>query len=231
MTIQPASPMLLTDIPYEPNIEELTDWLRIKRDAHLAELRELAAAAQAVARPKALVRLAFIEDRGEDTVTVENVTFTSRVMAVNLAPTNRVFVYTATAGTELAAWGQSIPDMLHHFWADIIQEQALHQALQTLRNHVAARYQIEKLNTMNPGSLEDWPMPEQRPLFDLLGDTEATVGVRLLDSYLMAPQKSVSGILFEADKDYFNCQLCPRPDCPNRQAAYDSEKFEREYSG
>ena len=45
---------------------------------------------------------------------------------------------------------------------------------------------------MNPGSLADWPMREQRPLFGLLGDTDAAIGVELMESYLMRPTKSVS---------------------------------------
>ncbi|MFC1959766.1 vitamin B12 dependent-methionine synthase activation domain-containing protein [Chloroflexota bacterium] len=230
MTTQSSPPTLLTDIPYEPNLDELATWLRISNDAHRAELRDLAAAAQTIARPKALYRLAFIDSRTDNAVTVAEATFTSRILTVNLTPTNRIFPYTATGGTELEAWGRSITDMLHNYWADAIQEQALHFALQALRDHVTQRYQPADLSTMNPGSLEDWPLPQQRPLFDLLGDTEVAIGVQLLDSFLMAPTKSVSGILFEAEKDYYNCQLCPRSDCPNRQAPYDSEKFEREYN-
>jgi hypothetical protein len=144
-------------------------------------------------------------------------------MVANLEGTHRVFAYSATAGTEIENWGSSIKDMVHHFWADLIQEQALRTALQTLRAHIKSQYQTEKLSSMNPGSLADWPIQQQRPLFDLLGKTHEALGVQLLDSYLMRPTKSVSGILFEAEKDYFNCQLCPRSDCPNRQAPYRSE--------
>ena len=42
--------------------------------------------------------------------------------------------------------------------------------------------------------MADWPIEEQQPLFRLLGDTERAVGVRLTDSMLMVPTKSVSGI-------------------------------------
>lgn len=230
MTHDPSAPTLLTDIPYAPDIDELAGWLRISKEKHLAELRELAAAAGQIARPKALVRLAFIGARTEETTAVAESTFTSRVMAVNLRDVNRVFPYTATAGRELEAWGRGLPDMLARYWADTIQEQALHAALAALHEHVMAQYQIPKLSTMNPGSLEDWALPEQRPLFDLLGDTNEAIGVQLSDSYLMTPAKSVSGILFEAEKAYFNCQLCPRPECPNRRAPYDADLYAQKYA-
>lgn len=230
MTNHTTTAALLTDITYKPDMDELAKWLHISKDEHLVELRALALAAQNIARPKAMFRLAFIRERTEDTVTAGDSTFTSRVMAVNLRDINRVFAYSATAGTEIEAWGRSVKDILHRFWADMIQEQALHAAIQALRDHVADQYRTQKLSTMNPGSLEDWPLQQQRPLFDLLGNTKEAIGVQLLDSFLMAPTKSVSGILFEAEKDYFNCQLCPRVDCPNRRAPYDRDLYPEKYA-
>lgn len=230
MINDPHAPTLLTDIIYTPDIDELAGWLRVSKESHLAELRELAMAAGQIARPKALVRLAFIGARAEDRTVVAESTFTSRVMAVNLRDVNRVFAFAATAGRELEAWGQAIEDMLPRYWAGMIQEQALHAALQALHDYLLAQYQIEKLSMMNPGSLEDWPLPEQQPLFDLLGNTNEAIGVQMSDSYLMAPAKSVSGILFEAEKAYFNCQLCPRAECPNRRAPYDAALYAEKYA-
>jgi predicted transcriptional regulator len=82
---------------------------------------------------------------------------------------------------------------------------------------------------MNPGSLTDWPLREQRALFSLLGDVQATVGVELTNSLLMVPTKSVSGIFFPAEESFASCQLCPREACPNRRAPYDPELYDRKY--
>ena len=54
---------------------------------------------------------------------------------------------------------------------------------------------------MNPGSLADWPLREQRPLFGLLGDVQAGHRRRADASLLMMPTKSVSGILFPSRGD------------------------------
>jgi hypothetical protein len=75
---------------------------------------------------------------------------------------------------------------------------------------------------MNPGSgnRNFWPIGQQRQLFQLLGDVEASVGVRLTDSFLMTPNKTVSGILFPTDVPFVSCQLCTRENCPRRRAQY-----------
>jgi hypothetical protein len=82
---------------------------------------------------------------------------------------------------------------------------------------------------MNPGSLADWPIGQQVPLFSLLGDTERAVGVRLSSSLLMIPRKSVSGFQFPSEETFASCQLCPRSVCPNRRAPYDNALFEEKY--
>ena len=82
---------------------------------------------------------------------------------------------------------------------------------------------------MNPGSLADWPLSEQRVLFALLGDTQDAIGVQLTSSLLMVPTKSVSGIIYPTAETFASCQLCPRRGCPNRRAAYDPQLFEQKY--
>ena len=73
---------------------------------------------------------------------------------------------------------------------------------------------------MSPGSLEDWPITEQTKLFSIFGDTERLIGVRLTDSMLMVPRKSISGILFPSEEGFTSCQLCDRERCPGRKAPY-----------
>ena len=81
---------------------------------------------------------------------------------------------------------------------------------------------------MSPGSLEDWPIEQQAPLFEMLGDVEDLIGVKLNDSLLMLPAKSISGIYFPTEVSFFSCQLCPRERCESRKATYDP-KLAEEY--
>ena len=83
------------------------------------------------------------------------------------------------------------------------------------------KYRPGKMSSMSPGSLQDWPITQQSELFRVLGDVESEIGVRLTESYLMLPMKSVSGLCFPTETSFESCQLCPRDDCPGRAAPYD----------
>lgn len=192
-------------------------------------LKELVQQAQAIARPKALYRLAYIDECGDDWVVLDGVKFKSRVMRVNLGDLQRVFAYVATCGVELAEWAQSVEDFLHRFWVDAIMEYALFGAMQALEADLVSRYLPGQLSAMNPGSLADWPLSEQQPLFELLREVKDVTGITLTDSMLMVPFKSVSGIFFATQETFASCQLCPRPVCPNRRAPYDPALFEAKY--
>ena len=81
---------------------------------------------------------------------------------------------------------------------------------------------------MSPGAAEAevWPIEDQAPLFQLLVDVEESVGVRLTESLFMVPTKSVSGIRFASERDFRSCQVCRRPRCPRRAAAFDAALWE-----
>jgi hypothetical protein len=119
--------------------------------------------------------------------------------------------------------------MLFHYWADVIKEAALRSAIQAVYAHMDEHYHLPHASNMHPGSLEDWPLIEQRPLFSLLGDTEGAVGVHLTESCLMVPTKTVSGMRFPLEESFESCMLCPRPNCPSRRSPYDPDLFQRKY--
>jgi len=222
--------IVLDEIPFQPDVALLQERLRIRPGtSYVGRLERLVSDAAAVARPKALYKVALIDDKGDDYVVLDGVRFDSRVLRVNLEPVHRVFPYVATCGRELHDWAETIDDMLLRFWADTVNELALRSARDTLDAHLVERYQPGQTATMNPGSLGEWPLQQQRALFKLLGDPHAAIGVQLLSSCLMVPQKSVSGIQFSTQEGFFNCQLCPRGDCPGRRAPYDAELYDKKY--
>ncbi len=222
--------VVLDAIPFAPNMGALLRTLRLKPEGrHADRLRELAAQAKAVARPKAMYREAYVEARDEDSVTIDGVRLTSRVLRVNLEQAQRAFPFVTTCGRELVAWAETFEDMLERYYADTIMEAALRVAQRAFEADLEARFAPGRTSAMNPGSLAEWPINEQRPLFALLGDVRATIGVELTDSYLMVPVKSVSGLRFPTEARFENCQLCQRPQCPSRRAPYDRELFEKRY--
>jgi hypothetical protein len=226
-----AETVIVEDIPFQPKFESLARKLRVKEgSANAEELRRLLEEAQAVARPRALYRVAYVSSRTEESVSLDGQMFSSRVLRVNLEDVHRVFPYVATCGMELHDWKSSIDDMLQNYYADTINEAALNAAREALKTHLIEQYALGHTATMSPGSLEDWPIRQQRPLFALLGDPEDAIGVRLSDSMLMIPSKSVSGIRFPTEDRFESCQLCPREGCPSRKAPYDEDLYEKKFS-
>ena len=221
---------ILNDIPFDPDVAQIMKTLHIKEGTgHAEDLKSMIDSARAVARPKGLYRLAFIESSGDDFIVADGIRFSSRVLRVNVGDSQRVFPYIATCGRELEEWSAGISDMLQKFYADAIKESALRIAIKAVTDHIDALYAPGPTARMSPGSLEDWPIYEQAPLFRLLGDPAADIGVELMDSYLMTPTKTISRMMFPTEQSFENCQLCPRGNCPSRRAPYDEGLYDRRY--
>ena len=221
---------ILDEISFEPDLPRLMKRLRIKEgSASHAELLQMIETAQSIARPKAFFLLGYVTDRGEDWVSIAGVRFNSRVLRVNLEGSYRVFPYLATCGQELQEWAEGIDDMLVSFWSEAVKVAELFCDIRALDDHLEACYQPGEMASMSPGSLVDWPIEQQQPLFNLFGAHAGRIGVRLTDSLLMTPTKTVSGIRFTTQVVFESCQLCPREGCPGRRAIYDPELYDSRY--
>lgn len=214
----------LDDIPFTLDAELLMEQLRVQRGTRSAgAFAELLDRVVQVARPKAVYEVAYVDDKGDDSVVLNGVRFTSRALRRNLDPVERVFAYVVTCGTEADAITVPEGDMTQALWLWTIKETLVHGAAEYLYGHLATRYQLSHWAAMHPGSgdADVWPIEQQRQLFSLLGDVEALIGVKLTDSMLMVPTMSESGIVFATETDFATCQVCHREDCPRRQAPFD----------
>jgi hypothetical protein len=222
--------VVLDPLEYRIDRPSMLARLRLKEGSGRAgNVEGLIREAEAVAHPRAIYRMAFIESRGDQHVVVEGLRFESRVLKVNLNNLHRFFAFVVTSGRELDAWANVKTDLLERFWADSINEAVLNSARSFLDRHLQECYGLTKMARMSPGSLPDWPLEEQRVLFELLGDTGKAIGVELTESLLMVPVKSVSGIVFANEEGFASCQLCPREGCPSRRVPYDPGLYERKY--
>jgi Vitamin B12 dependent methionine synthase, activation domain len=219
---------ILDDIQIKLDFDAVHRRLHLKRDEDLKVLKDLVNIAQPLVRPKVLYEVCFIEEKREHGVIIESLCFNSRVLRKNLDQIERVFPFVITIGTRFTEQIEACSDLLEKFYLDTIGNVALNQVRLEFKNHLKSEYAVEKTAFMAPGSLPDWPLSEQRPLFKLLGDVEASIGVKLTESLLMLPAKSVSGIYFPTETSFFSCQLCPRERCDSRKAKY-NEKLAQEY--
>jgi len=210
-------------VPFHLNTKSLAAKLRIKPQSGLIEeFTELIDQVQKVAQPKVLYKTSYIENRTKDKITIDGITFTSAALQMNLKGINRVFAYVATCGTEAENLNIDPKDFVKITWLHYIKLELLKPCIPFLKKHLSTSFGVTKLSAMSPGSADAsiWPIQQQADLFRLIGEVKTKIGVRLTESFLMAPDISISGILFPANVTYQNCQLCQRENCPNRSAVF-----------
>ena len=200
----------------------------MKPDSDVSEIQPLVDIAMGLIEPRALYEVRYIEEKLEDAVMVTGRRLKSRVLRKNLDQVERIFPFVITLGSKLGEKQTASSDLLENFYLDTIGNVALNSARKQLKRHLESQFALEKISSMAPGSLADWPIEEQAPLFKLLGDVDASIGVKLTNSMLMLPAKSISGVYFPAEVSFISCQLCPRKRCESRKAKYD-EKLAGEY--
>jgi Vitamin B12 dependent methionine synthase, activation domain len=188
--------------------------------AGIESIEGLVALARALIEPRTLFEVGHIGAIGESTIEVAGITFISPILRKNLEKVNKVFPYIITVGAKLEKAATVQNDLLKQYYIEEIANIALEQAADWLANHLEERFGVRGLSSLSPGSLEDWPITEQPKLFSIFGDTERLIGVRLTDSMLMVPRKSISGIFFPSEEAFVACQLCDRERCPGRKAPF-----------
>ncbi len=222
---------LLDDIDFEVDTGRLLKKLRVDPKSSIAcHLADMVKQANEVARPRAYYLIGAIQSRDEDRIVIDDVTLKSRVLQINTRELNRVFPFVATCGSEMEAWAGTFSEMIDRYHADELRLAALREAIAEVERDITRRFGSVKLGQMQPGSLKDWPIHEQEPLFRILGEGAAKIGVSLKDNMLMVPGKSESGIYFEDQKGFKSCCLCPVKHCPSRREPYDLELYLREYA-
>ncbi len=220
-----AETHVLSDIPFELTVDLVIRLLKVRKvPSSLQRLvEELVARSLEVARPKAMFRVAYVDEKTEDGVVIDGHAFQSSVLRQNLDGVERVFPFVATCGIEADGVENPTGDLMTTVCLDTIRMHLLVTARRHIEQQIKKTYALDQLSRMAPGSLPDWPVQEQGTLFRLLGEVEQSVGVRLTDKYLMLPLKSVSGIFFPTEVRFESCQLCPRASCIGRRAPYDPE--------
>lgn len=213
---------ILNDIPIRLPLGEIRRQLHLDKDKRWEEVQTLIEDAQLLMTPKAAYKVSYINQKLEHAVDIDGVRFTSRVLRKNLEEVERVFPYVITIGDKLKEKGSESKDLIKEYYFDVIGNIALSAARKFLEKQLQSSYGLDGMSSMSPGSLTDWPIEEQKPLFSLFGEEETPVGVKLTKSLLMLPAKSISGICFPTEVSFFSCQLCPRAKCPGRKAAYDN---------
>lgn len=220
---------VLNNISIKLSPEKVIKGLRLNKGKYSSsDIQELIETAESLVRPKACYEVVYISEKGKDKVKIDGITFSSRVLRKNLDKVERIFPYIITIGKPLEDKASSFNDLLKQYYLESMGDMALGLIEKYLEKHLKKHYGLEKLSSMSPGSLEDWPVTEQKPLFSLFRTEKDLIGVKLTEYMLMIPRKSISGIYFPTEVTFFSCQLCSRERCPARSAPYD-ENIKKKY--
>jgi hypothetical protein len=210
---------ILEAITVNPNLGEIRERLHITRDREWVRVCDLIEGVWPIIEPKAAYKACAITSMNQG-VKLDKTCLKSRVLRQQLEQSGQAFPYVVTIGKKLEEKLRISDDILEQYYLDAIGNFALYAVLNRLEEHLQLRYGFKCISSMAPGSLEDWPLEEQGPLFSILGDVKGAIGVSLTEAFLMIPTKSESGIFFPTSKKFYSCQLCPRKDCENRKTSY-----------
>ena len=217
---------ILDPLPIRLPHGQLRKWLGLKSTGKRDEVQRIIDENQNLIRAKAIYKVSYVDAKKADAVSIDGVGFTSRVLRKNLDTVERVFPFVITIGDLISQKADVSGNLMQKYYLDVIGNIALGSARGLLEKHLQSTFALKRMSFMSPGSLADWPIEAQKPLFSLFGEGELPIGVRLMSSMLMVPLKSISGIYFPTEIPFFSCQLCSRKDCPGRRAAYSEKSSE-----
>ena len=118
---------IILNAPFILPREEIQTTLAIKAGSSSEiEFSKILEQVEEIARPKSIYRVAYVENRSQDSVTIENETFHSQAMRLNFDAINRVFPYIATCGPEVDEIPLDEGDILKQYWINAIKLSLLH---------------------------------------------------------------------------------------------------------
>jgi hypothetical protein len=218
------SKVIVRDVPVDLNVEAILKQMRIHGDPKRFEtsIRELIDIVRPVAKPKALIKVVCVDHKTADGLQIDGVEFDSKLIMANLAPVETAFVCMTTIGTEV----ETIPypeDVIKRYCLDAIKNSLLFAATGELKRFLQDTYHTGTLTNLNPGETASFPIAQQRKIFQIIGDVEGYIGVRLSENCALLPTKSHSGIYFSTAVEFVSCRLCTNKRCQGRRAPYEPE--------
>jgi hypothetical protein len=160
----------------------------------------------------------------DKTVSVNNITFDiKKIIYGQLKKSESAAIFLCTAGEEIgkmSRWAMKSGDLLEGYIYDVVGSEIVEAAVDLMQNDLEksiASSGNKITNRFSPGYC-GWDVSEQQKLFQLLPGTYC--GIRLTDSSLMDPEKSVSGIIGIGKNVRhlpYTCNICDMKDCIYRR--------------
>jgi hypothetical protein len=221
----PDEVVVLDRIPFELDVPRVIKHLRLHSDPTRYEkiTADLLQRVIPIARPKAVYRVSCVANRNADSLEIDGIKVSGKLVRDILDKVETVFPCVTTCGTELETIVLPDSQVLEKYCLDAIKNLVVFEASAYLRAEIQRRFGLGELSSLNPGELESFPSSEHRLIFKLLGDVKGMIGVRLSPNCALIPIKSGSSLLFSAENKFVSCRLCKMRRCQGRRAPFDPE--------
>ena len=153
--------------------------------------------------------------------------FSARKIVINqVKKSEKIALFLCTAGPEIGEWSKKLMsegETLKGYIIDVVGSEIVESAMDSIQNSLEEDMKHQGLyitNRYSPGYC-GWNVSEQQKLFTFFPDDFCSV--KLSDTSLMYPIKSVSGIIGigkEVKKNNFPCKLCDDKNCIYRGRRY-----------
>ena len=160
---------------------------------------------------------------GNYIVCEDDIVLKSQVLAKVLENAHKVAIFTLTISNPLEDITSQLAEDGHMRQAsvlDAIGSNAAEKVADALQKRIRRVVSIQGMETsrrFSPGYC-DWDVSQQKMLFQALDGDQA--GIRLTDSFLMIPRKSISGIIGigpSGTMNYQPCKTCDKANCTGRR--------------
>ena len=147
---------------------------------------------------------------------------TKSIVTRQFREADKTALFACTIGDGMEKWAQQctvIGDISTSYFIDTIASQVVENVADLLHDHIEKTMSEDNLkitNRYSPGYC-NWPVSEQHILFSLL--PENFCGIKLTESALMLPVKSISGIIGigkDVSFSEYSCNQCGVQDCTYR---------------
>lgn len=194
----------------------------------LAAVDECLRIARHLAKPRIASAKKSVVETAKDGITLEgSLSFSGRTVFSNVRGSSDAHLFLVTLGPDLeetATMLMESGEQLHGYLLDRIGSFAVESLAGNFEEELRKRYRAGNKSVsmrISPGYC-DWPIEEQRKLEKAVDFSRA--GVRLTESCMMIPKKSISGLVGVGPKDLFSasrsqCDICTIKNCDYKRTA------------
>src|SRR5699024_8952953 len=119
--------------------------------------------------------------------TIDGITFNSKLIADKLKDVEKVFLVVITSGEEIKKTDKISDELVK----DIFSSAILKYSMDYVNDYLDEKFGMKEIASLQPGSLPDWPIENNKVLCDMIGDVEE-IEIKLNNFGYMKPWNSVS---------------------------------------